>query len=231
MKKTVLLVISLILAFCFGACQKEELPGEPLAHMVKINGELYYETGLESPLNARCGTVDGEISSSVSEYEVPNKNDQSNFGKGYGYQFATDGNVELLIGDKWMVFSNASAMEENPFGLMLSAKNITPSGCTLVFQQSGGNVLGELQTGANLNLYLWTDEKGWISILPGDVAWNQIAYSISKNAITELEVNWVFLCGELAPGHYKIEKEVIDFQEAGKFQKHLYSTSFEIIRE
>ena len=231
MKKTALFVVSLLLSFCFVACQKQEVPSQPLAHMVMVDGEIYYETGLESPLSARCGTMDGEITSSVKENEVPNKNNESNFGVGYGYQYAGEGTIDIIINEKWMVFANETAIKKNPFGLMLSAKNITSSGCTLVFQQSGGSVLGELQTGVNLNLYQWIEEQGWVSILPGDVAWNQIAYSIQQDAYTEIEINWSYLCGELAPGHYKIEKEVMDFQEAGKFQTHIYETSFELIRQ
>ncbi len=33
--------------------------------MVRIDGKLYYDTGRESIMDARCGTMDGEITSTV----------------------------------------------------------------------------------------------------------------------------------------------------------------------
>ncbi len=53
--------------------------------MVRIDGELYLDTGKESNATRKCGTLDGEITSSVDGNEVPTENNQSNFGTGYGY--------------------------------------------------------------------------------------------------------------------------------------------------
>lgn len=73
--------------------------------LVMVNGELYYNTKKESTVTTRCGTMDGEIISVVNADEVPKENDQSNFKKGYGYQFGfEDGQIELNIDNKWIVF-------------------------------------------------------------------------------------------------------------------------------
>ena len=41
----------------------------------------------------------------VNQYDIPNANNQSNFGKGYGYQIGTqDGQILLNIDNKWMIF-------------------------------------------------------------------------------------------------------------------------------
>ncbi|MBQ3028731.1 MAG: hypothetical protein IJD26_06590, partial [Lachnospiraceae bacterium] len=43
------------------------------------------------------------------------------------------------------------------WGLTLSVKDVTPSGCTLVCTQSGGSPTGELQTGTDYNLIVLRD--------------------------------------------------------------------------
>lgn len=71
--------------------------------MIKVNDKYYYSEGKESEFDARCGVTDGEITSTVEQTEVPNKNNQSNFGKGYGYQYV-DNTIEVNIDGKWIVF-------------------------------------------------------------------------------------------------------------------------------
>ena len=41
-----------------------------------------------------------------------------------------------------------------------------------------------------------------------------------------MEVNWEWLYGKLAPGKYRINKEVMDFRETGDFDKKIYSLEF-----
>ena len=72
--------------------------------MVMVDGVLYQDTGRESPLTGRCGTMDGEITSAVEEGQRPQEDGQSNFGTGFGYQYTGEGVLEILLDDKWMVF-------------------------------------------------------------------------------------------------------------------------------
>ena len=72
--------------------------------MIMVDGKLYYDTGRESTVTARCGMMDGEINSSVDGEETPAENNQSNFGYGYGYQYGADDTLEVFIDDKWIVF-------------------------------------------------------------------------------------------------------------------------------
>lgn len=83
--------------------------GEPepadLPPLVMVDGQLYQDTGRESTLTGRCGVLDGEISSTVSNQEVPSENGQSNFGTGFGYQIGPEpGTIEVYCNGKWMVF-------------------------------------------------------------------------------------------------------------------------------
>lgn len=73
--------------------------------MVMVNGALYYDTGEESTLDGRCGTYDGEITSTVEGTEIPSEDGQSNFGTGYPYQYTGEGQIDLLIDGKWMIFA------------------------------------------------------------------------------------------------------------------------------
>lgn len=44
--------------------------------MVRIDGKLYYDTGRESIMDARCGTMDGEITSTVDGTEIPTEDNK-----------------------------------------------------------------------------------------------------------------------------------------------------------
>ncbi|MCH5264427.1 MAG: hypothetical protein J1F02_00895 [Lachnospiraceae bacterium] len=78
---------------------------EPLGRMVKVDGRLYCESG-ECDDVPTCGTMDGTISSSVSGNKRPKKNDQSNFGKGYGYQWASEGiDIWMPEEESWVHFT------------------------------------------------------------------------------------------------------------------------------
>ena len=65
--------------------------------MVRIDGKLYYDTGRESIMDARCGTMDGEITSTVDGTEIPTEDNQSNFGSGFGYQYGADDTIEIYM--------------------------------------------------------------------------------------------------------------------------------------
>ncbi|MDO4333396.1 MAG: hypothetical protein Q4C58_12040 [Eubacteriales bacterium] len=65
--------------------------------MVMVNGELYLDTGEVSDITARCGTMDGEITSEVDGSEIPTKDDQSNFGTGYGYQYVDENSIDIFL--------------------------------------------------------------------------------------------------------------------------------------
>ena len=118
---------------------------------------------------------------------------------------------------------------EDEWGLTLSAENVTPSGMTIVFNQMNGKQTGELQTGDWYALYEEKDGE-WIEIpyklQTLDIAWNSVAYLIPKGGSYEMEVNWEWLYGKLAPGKYRMNKEVMDFRETGDFDEKIYSLEF-----
>ena len=87
-----------------------------LIPMVMVNGTLYLDTGHESKIEARCGVMDGEITSRVDGSKQPTVDDQSNFGTGYGYQYgATEGTIELFMNGKWWIFATEEARQKIQF--------------------------------------------------------------------------------------------------------------------
>lgn len=80
---------------------------EESAMYVMVHGELYQSTGRENELTGRCGTMDGKIESTVDTSEKPQKDDESNFGTGYGYQFTDDDTIEVCIEQQWIVFEKS----------------------------------------------------------------------------------------------------------------------------
>ncbi|MBE6915035.1 MAG: hypothetical protein E7471_00150 [Ruminococcaceae bacterium] len=231
MKKRILFSLILLCFSLLIGCQNEpttDTQGKVITtRAVMVDDELYFETGFESPLTGRCGVLDGTITSTVPENRLPTENDQSNFGLDYGYQRVGDGSIEIIMDDKWMIFRTKERMVENQFGILMSVKNVTPTGCTIVFQQSGGNVGGELQTGPNFKLFRKENDR-WINLIPEDTVWNSIAYLINIGTTTEMELNWSVFLGELPDGEYKLEKEIMDFHGPGGYDTHSYSTYFYI---
>ncbi len=74
-----------------------------LPPMIMVDGELYQDSG-KIQESRKCGTHDGEITSSVDASEKPSENNQSNFGEGYGYQFYGEDEVHVHIDNKWCIF-------------------------------------------------------------------------------------------------------------------------------
>lgn len=72
---------------------------------VCIDGVLYYDTGTVSDMEYRCGTPDGVITDTTDADALPTEDGQSNFGTGYGYQFAADGTVEVEIDGEYVIFA------------------------------------------------------------------------------------------------------------------------------
>ncbi|MBP3359346.1 MAG: hypothetical protein J6N52_00705 [Clostridia bacterium] len=116
------------------------------------------------------------------------------------------------------------------WGVTLSSKDITNTGLTILCEQFGGAPTGELRTGEWFSLEVIKDDE-WKPVETNpliDYAWNDVAYGIKSNDITELKVDWEWLYGELPPGFYKLKKEIMDFSAAGDYDKDLYELYFTI---
>lgn len=127
-----------------------------------------------------------------------------------------------------------SSKEEFDWGISLTAEEVTPTGLTMVFIQSGGAPTGELDTGSYYSLEVLTDGQ-WkaVEMLPQEyeVAWNSIAYLLTMEGETKFTIDWEWLYGSLGVGSYRIGKEVMDFRAAGDYDQCVYYAYFEITEE
>lgn len=117
------------------------------------------------------------------------------------------------------------------WGIQLSSRNITPTGMTLICNQSGGEPTGYLHTGS----YYFLEEKieaEWLEVdkldLEHDLAWTDESWTIPMNNTVEWEVDWEWLYGELPIGRYRIGKEITDFRNTGDYDTKIYYITFEV---
>ncbi len=87
----------------FVASETENSVKKPI-RMIKVDGKLYYDSGMVSDMVPRCGTLDGELKQVGNEYEIPKKNNQCNFAGAEGYQIVTSITREVQIDGKWVIF-------------------------------------------------------------------------------------------------------------------------------
>ncbi|MCH5193621.1 MAG: hypothetical protein J1F11_06645 [Oscillospiraceae bacterium] len=121
-------------------------------------------------------------------------------------------------------------INEEEWGLTLTAKDVTKTGCTLVFTQSGGTA-ERLSTGFYYSLQRFENGQ-WtqVRMLPQeyDVAWSRVELPIEENGSAEYKENWQSLYGELRKGQYRIVKEVMDYHKAGDNDIRMFCAYFEI---
>ena len=134
--------------------------------------------------------------------------------QGVTYQFDENG---VILPDEW--------------GLTLTINNVTRTGCTLVFTQSGGNPTGELETGARYIVEeykngIWTE----VAQVPSEIdrAWADIACVLEKDSSREFPINWEDLYGELPYGRYRIGKNVNDFRKTADYDSKMYYAYFDV---
>lgn len=77
---------------------------EPTVLLMMVDGQLYQSAGRESDRDGRCGIMDGQITDSVERNFIPSRDGQSNFGAPYGYQYGDNGELEVNMEGRWMVF-------------------------------------------------------------------------------------------------------------------------------
>jgi hypothetical protein len=65
-------------------------------------------------------------------------------------------------------------------------------------------------------------------ILDGHYAWTREPYELKGNSITELEIGWKVLYGELSSGEYRIVKNIMYIRSAGDYDQFDTSVEFTI---
>ncbi|ERT62636.1 hypothetical protein [Peptoniphilus sp. BV3AC2] len=114
MKKSILILMAAIMVV-FTACSKSDTKTSEVDKtyppMVKVDGTTYTDTGYENAM-VTCGTADGEIKTSVDGKSMPENNDESNFGTGYGYQVWEKGYINVEIEGRWILFRDVELKDD-----------------------------------------------------------------------------------------------------------------------
>ena len=124
---------------------------------------------------------------------------------------------------------NIVVSNTDPWGITVTAENITQTGLTYKITQSGGNVKGNLETGTPFKVERYENEE-WeeLPYINENLAWTMPAFLIKQNDVTEFEVNWEFVYGKLGDGKYRISKEISDFIVAEEYETKEYYAEFYI---
>lgn len=125
-----------------------------------------------------------------------------------------------------------SPTNEDPWGLSLAVKDVTPTGLTLVVTQEGGSPNGTLQYGSNYSLQMRSG-SGWKDVPYAAekdvVVWTDVAYLVTMGGQMEQELDWPFLYGSLSTGHYRIGKSMINFRDTGDYDTQIYWAEFDLL--
>lgn len=137
--------------------------------------------------------------------------------------------TDTIIIGMHVLDDNGNILSSNPIGLTLSMKNFTDKGFTLVFEQSGGNVTGHLETGTGYDIQMLNDDGEWEDMGEElELAFSNFAHNIEINSKTELNYNWEGIYEKLKPGYYRIVKEVMDFRGMGDYDTYKLYVEFGI---
>ena len=125
------------------------------------------------------------------------------------------------------VYNEESQISE--IALSFSLKNISSTGATLVFDQYDADApKGELMFGEDFVIEVLKNGEWEEAPIPvdGNYAFYAVAYNLPCEKITEREIDWKWLYGELETGEYRIGKGVDDFIESGNFDEYMVYAHF-----
>lgn len=117
---------------------------------VMVDGVIYKDTGYVASMPG-CGTMDGEIMSTVVGTDLPAENNQSNFGTGYQYQRSSEGQLIVVIDDKRIIFrdieKNETSIPMEVINFNAEVKEITEDGEFLVTHKSTAEGFQQMNDG------------------------------------------------------------------------------------
>ncbi len=243
-KRILLITLVFVLMILSFGCINDIIPPEdfesskPVAEIpntmppsIMIDEELYSTTGEQMVIEPDESVIK-TTTSVIKGTELPSKDGQINFPVEKNTKYAKindiEGYVVVLMDSEWVRFNK----REDVWGVKLTTTKVTPRGLTLIFNQSGGKPVGDLQTGSLFWLEV-KSENQWITVemLPSayNVGWTDEAYIIPMNDSVEWEINWEWLYGQLTKGSYRIGKEIMDLIGTGVYEAKNYYGYFEIV--
>lgn len=108
-------------------------------------------------------------------------------------------------------------------------QNYNSKGLTYIFKNETNK---EYIYGEDFKLSVLKDNE-WISVpyIIDDAVFDAIAYNLKKHTVTEkIDVNWLWLYGELSDGKYKFEKNILFLNNSGDYYESItISEEFELV--
>lgn len=171
--------------------------GEDIIPSVMVNGKVYQDTGYISSAGG-CGNMDGEITSTVDGSEMPSKDDQSNFGKGYGYQYGGEDTILVQINSQMEIFRDIDSDDDSiPMQVACfigKVKEIRDESLLITFVKMPDD---SLCLPLNDGDYLVSRENADSDINAGDTVKAWYSGTVEETDPSQLDA-------------YRIEKEVVD---------------------
>lgn len=204
-----------------GTKSKKEIP-----YQFMIDGKLYVDTG-ETESSLKCGVMDLELSKVIPRNQVPVKDGEANFisalqGVQYGKR---ENRMVARLDDGWHIFAYN---ENNLDGVSLNVIEASSEKLKISFENKLRKefLFGEwfLIERYDENTKEWTpiEETSEVN------AFHDIGYILKAAGSSEQEIDFAWRYGKLAPGTYRIVKDVIDSNHSAGYDKYWLTTEFTI---
>ena len=236
MKKFILVILAVVLAFSVAACSSGDISNDEITDKAGSSDDYGGE-----PVSAFSGIII-EIGDNSILIEPDEESNEAKSSDRISLSLE-DVEINAKVGDRVAVLYKGQIAESDPawindvisvdvlydWGITLTAKNVTATGLTLVCTQKGGEVTGEIDTGEDYFLEVLT-ENGWekVPTVIEEYAWNSIAYMVTLDGITVWDVDWEWLYGKLETGTYRLGKGFMDFRGPGDYDNAVFYAEFEI---
>ena len=188
----------------------------------------WFKIGIAVQNDSDKGPIAVSVEVEGVEVRIPNKANQDFFNA--VVLEVNDDNSKILTAP---AKKNVQKIETSDLGVTLTAKNVTSKGLTLVCEQSGVEVIGELFTGSAYTLSKYVDGE-WkdVEYLKRDeeIATTDEAWIIPMEGSVEWSVDWEWLYGELPQGKYRLEKDVMNLTEPGKIETAMHFVEFDVAK-
>lgn len=193
--------------------------------MFIFHQKKYIETG-ETSSAPRCGVMDGTIETTVAADQIPTEELQSNFGKGYGFQYGSRENrLEVCIDHTWLIFAYH---ENNLDGVSMKVTQNTANSATVTITNTTDS---DIQFGDSYELEVQDEKTGeWsrVDYIIDNYGFHDIAYLTEKDIPVTWDVDWTDFHGSLKPGTYRIVKDFMDFKGTGNYDSYTLMSEFTI---
>ncbi len=234
MKKVISLILIFALMLVLVSCAKKDEVTDKSGDMDDYGGE---------PVSAFSGIII-EIG---SEYIMVEPDVESNEAKSADRISVslTGITLDAKVGDRVAILYKGGVAESYPaqiygtisvdiildWGVTLTAENISPTGLTIVCNQSGGEITGELNTGEEYFIEVKNNGR-WepVPTVIDNYGWDSVAYIVTMDGESRWDINWSWLYGSLDVGEYRIGKEFMDFRETGNYDTEVFYAEFSIFR-